>query len=561
VPPPSLVSARRVCSTPLWQYVLASLVIAAATIGAYANTLGNDFVTWDDADYVYANPLLPAGLGAIWGDFTAEEPHEQYYPMVFTSFWIEYCLVKTEPYLYHATQMVLHAANAVLLILVFRQLGVRYFPSVLAAALFALHPINVCSVAWVTERKNTLSELFVLLALLLYLRFRRRAGWWRYATALLFFALALLSKSAVISLVPILIITDRLLDGRWALASLKRAVPFLVIAMIMTAVTLSAERRQAKSGKPLDPQVRPFVAAAALTHYGIKLANPTELLPVYPRWSDNPATVLSEPRYVVSTLLVITTAVLVYVYRRKLGATVLWGLAVFVLMAFPTLGLKNFNFLQFSFVSDHFIYHGTPGVFLAFAVLLDRLRRGSGFALAPGETAVDQPSRGTSTLRTAGVVLVAAAILVTCAALTVRQNRVWKNGVTMWEHTLRGNPDCFPANQNLGNHYARNGDFETALGYFQETIRIDPTHILRHRDCAHCCRELGRVADAIDYYRRALHIAEETNRLALRTHTEYADYLFYLGRWEDARREYEAILRKRPDHARARTVLQQLRGY
>ncbi len=545
----------------MWEYALASLVIAAATIGVYWNTLGNDFVTWDDADYVYANPLLPGGLGAIWGDFTADKPHEQYYPMVFTSFWIEYCFVKTEPYLYHATQMILHAANAVLLLLVLRQLGVRYFPAVLAAALFALHPINVCSVAWVTERKNTLSELFVLLALLLYLRFRRRAGSWRYVTALFCFALALLSKSAVISLVPILIITDRLLDRRWSVASLKRAVPFFVLAMIMAAVTLSAEQRQAKSSEPLDPQLRPFVAAAALTHYGAKLVTPTDLLPVYPRWSDNPATVLSEPRYVVSMLLVLVSGVLIYVYRRKLGGTVLWGLAVFLLMTLPTLGFKNFNFLQHSFVSDHFVYHGTPGVFLAFAVLLDRLRRGSGFTLAPEETAVDHPSPGASALRMVSVTLVAVVVVATCAVLTIRQNRVWESGVTMWEYTLLGNPDCFPANQNLGNHYARNGDFETALGYFKETIRINPTHVLRHRDCAHCCRELGRVADAIDYYRRALEVAAETNRLAVRTHTEYADYLLQLGRWQDATREYEAILWKRPDHARARAALRQLRGY
>lgn len=537
------------------------MVIFAATIGVYWNTLGNDFVTWDDADYVYANPLLPRGLGAIWGDVFADKPHEQYYPMVFTSFWIEYSLVKLQPQLYHATQMVLHALNAVLILLVLRQLGVRYFPTVLTAALFALHPINVCSVAWVTERKNTLSELFALMMLLLYIRYRRRAGIWRYVVAVVCFMLAMLSKSAVISLVPILIVTDRLLDRRWTTASLRRVLPFLLIAVFIAGVTLSTEKRQAKSGKPLEPELRGFVAAAALTHYGVKIVAPTNLLPIYPRWSDNPATVLSDPRYVISALVVLGAGVLVFVYRRRLGSTVLWGLALFLLAVFPMLGFKHFNFLQFSFVSDHFVYHATPGIFLALAILLDRLRRGSGFRLAPDEGEGGSPQTDVSPVRSVMVGIVVVAILGVCSVLTVRQNRVWKNGVTMWEYTLQGNPDCFPGNHNLGNHHARQGNFEKALKYYKETTRINPTRVFSQRDCARANRRLGRASDAIHHYQRALEVAARTNRLAVQTHTEYAGYLRQLGRRPDAIREYEAILKKRPGHAAAATALGQLRGY
>ena len=566
-------------STPVWRWLAAAVLVAAMAVAVYVNTCNNDFVTWDDTDYVTKNPLLRGSIGDVWGDLGAafdddpnSKPHEQYYPLVFTSFWIEYQLVELDPWLYHATQVALHAINAALLLLLLRQLGVGLFPAIFAAALFAVHPINVASVAWVTERKNTLSMLFMLIALWLYVTHCRRQRWWPYVISMVAFAAALLSKTAAVTLVPVLLITDWLLYRQWRLAAMARVVPFLVLGLVMVAVTAHVEALQSKSGQPLDPLLRLLVAAAALAHYVLKLVWPAQLLPIYPRWADTLAGAMSQPRYWISLIAVIVVLVLIWRYRRWLGPYVLWGLAVFLFGLFPMLGLKHFNFLQFSFVSDHFVYHAAPGLFLVVGLLLERWRTRSKHRSPSSDTqtakqAIISPPGSTTSGRTwttpsawrtvivAGVTLV---ILAACSWLAIEQNRVWATGETMWLYTLTGNPDCYPANANLANHYVRQGDFEAAYPRYCQAASILPTHVNSRWSAAHCARQLGRVAEALDWYDQAWQVAADTSRprTAMVIRTEKAGYLHQLGRIEDAKSEYQQILQADPPPPNAQLVWQ-----
>ncbi len=535
----SVPTIEPLAESPSWgRWALAALIVVAAVV-VYWNTLDNEFVTWDDADYVYHNPLLKGGLGEIWTEAFKEKSHEQYYPLVFTSFWIEHHFVGIAPKLYHATQIALHAANAALLFFVLRWLGVRLPAAALTAALFAVHPINVASVAWVTERKNTLSGFFCLAALLLYLQYRRGKATWRYWASLGAFLLALLSKTAIVLLPALFIVGDRILDRRWSKASFARAIPYFFLAFVMAMVTIHIEKQHSKSGEPIDPALRPLVACAAVVHYVGKLVWPTGFLPIYPRWPVS----FGAPRYWISLAAILVAVILLLRFRKRLSEYAPWCVAMFFLPLAPAIGLIHFNLMQYTFVADHLVYLSAIGVFLAIALVLDRLFR---IAKSP-------PDPG---LAKGAVFIVAAAAIL--GGLTIRQNRVWHDGVSLWECTLSGNPDCVPANLNLGNHYSRNKDYEKAIPYYREAARLIPDHVNTPRWAAECCRSLGRQEEAIEYFQESMRRAEKKNPHFVTVHLEYAAYLVSLGRSDEARAVYEFVLTKDPRNSLAKKGLDRL---
>ena len=561
--------------SPLWWSLLAALLIGVAVLGVYRNTLGNEFVSFDDRKYIYQNPFVigDTGLGAIWGDVFNTEPRLHYYPMTFTTFWIEHQFVGLAPPdadmsqaigqpahpLYHWTQMVLHAINACLVLFVLRALCVRFPVALFVAAMFALHPIAVAAVAWMAERKNLVSAFFLWLTLLLYLRYRphhardaapRRGFYWASVTT---FALAISAKAAAVVLVPILVVTDRVRDRRWSLASLRRAAPFAILAFTMAGITSNREASIAKAWEPIDIWLRPFIAVSAIVHYVGKVLLPVKQALIYPRWAES----LLEPRYWISAALFAGAAFLIRRYRAWLGDLWLWGLALFLLTVAPVVGLKHFIWTQYSFVSDHYMYYGTPGVLLMIGLLLEKWWR------VPAPSAPEGPPRSGSVVSTWRLAVVGALSLVVLAGLgrrTVQQNRTWKNNVTLWNHTLTVSPDCFVARLNLGNHYSRNGDHETALMHYKDWTRISPNFVRAWRSCASEAKQLGRVDEVIGYYRKAVAVAEAKNPLSWSVQTEFAGYLQSPGRIDEALAQYEAVLEKNPPNAdKVKPVVERLR--
>lgn len=557
-PQPIAPLAARPDDSRPWHRWLGAALVALAALLVYWNTLGNDFVTWDDREYVYENPLLEQGLVAIWTDVVHGVSKMQWYPLVYTSYWIEKQIAGLDPTIYHATQMGLHAINAALLLFALRWLGVGLFPATFTALLFAVHPINVASVSWIAERKNTLSGGFFLASLLCYLYHRRRGNRLSYGASILLYVGGLLSKTATLTLAPILLITDRLLDRRWTSTSLLRTLPFFLLGLAMAVVTMYVEHKHGRSGEPLPMEVRPLVALAAIAHYLHKLFVPINLLPIYPRWADNLPDALRSHRYLVSIAVLVATAILLWRCRRHLPRFAFWGLAIFLLTTAPMLGFKHFNFLQYSFVSDHYLYLGGPGIMLIVALLIERWRNTARLRQNTNESDNRSPLPP-RTARTAVIYALTALLALTSGWLTVRQNRVWASGETFGLSTLAGNPDCFPGHYNLANAYYRAKDYERALNHYAEAARIQSTHVLSRRSCARCARNLGREDDAIAHYRDAIKTAERTQRAALNVHLEFAAYLRRLGRNPDALVEYQAILRKAPDHEAAKAGIRSLR--
>jgi hypothetical protein len=530
-------------STPLRWLWLAALLIALAIVGVYSTTLGNEFLTFDDRKYIYENEFVTGdgGLGAIWGDLTNDKPRLHFNPMTYTTFWIEYQLVGLEPPdvdpqqvwsraahpLYHWTQLLLHAINACLLLFAIRALGVRFPVVLFTAAFFALHPVNVAAVAWMAERKTLVSALFMWLTFLLYVHHRRRRAEapWFYMAAIGVFALALCSKGASMVLAPVLIVTDRVLDRRWSWASAGRALPFFAMGVMMASVMSAREGFIAKSWTPTEVYLRPFIAVSALVHYVVKMLAPVKQAIIYPRWGET----LAEPRYWISLLVVIAAAILIRRYRAWLGDFWLWGLALFLLTVAPVLGLKHFIWMQFAFVSDHYMYYGSAGILLMIGLLLERWCRA-----------------GRRSLRMAIVGFVCLLALAGCAWRSVQQCRTWKDNGTLWSHTLRISPDCALANGNLGNSYFRHGMYEEALERYERWIRIEPNFARARRAGARAAKELGRVDEAVAHYQSAVAIAHAKEPGSWSIRAEYADYLLTLKRYREALAEYEAVLQRSP---------------
>lgn len=528
--------------------VILCIIIATIAILTYWNSLDCGYVRWDDTGYYQNNPLVTGngGLSAIWLDIFREKPTKHYYPLVWTTYWIEYRVFGDSPKALHAAQMVLHAGVSITVFLALLALGAPPIAAGAAAAIFAVHPINVASVTWLAERKNTLSALFFWLSLFAYVQFRRRGAGWRYSASIVCYLLALLAKTACVVLAPLLVVTDRVLDGRWTRRSILRAAPFFVIGLFMGLLTARAEALHAKSGKPIDPALRPLVAAAALVHYAQKTIVPLELVPIYPRWPES----MASPRYWISLAIIVATAVVLWRVRKRLSPLVGWALALFVLGLFPVLGFMHFNFLQYSFVSDHFIYLSLVGLCLLFGLLLAHWATVPPVPIDAGSTWAT-PSAQKST-RPIAIISAIAILCGVLSLLTVRQNRVWSDPVSFWDYTIVRNPDCFPGYFNLGNLYFRDKAYEKALANFEQTVRLDPSLIVVHRSCARSCKALGRSNDAVAHYERAVEAEKRKNPRGISTRLEFADYLRALGLHERAIPLYEAVLSVDPDNTLAR---------
>jgi len=454
-------------STPISRYWLAAAFIVAAVFVVYSGTWKNEFVSFDDRKYIYENPLVvgDGGLAAIWGDLANEDPRTHYYPLTFSTFWIEHALVGLGPDprdvpesighpahpLYHVTQAAFHAINAVLLLFLLRALGVAFAPSAVVAAIWAVHPVNVASVAWVAERKNLVSVCFGLLSLLGYASSRRRAlagtgsgSAPLYVLSLALFALALTGKAAAMTLSAVIVATDRLLAGRWRRGAALRAFPFFALAALAATLVSMREAHITVSIEPVPLELRPLIAVAALVHYVATVFFPFDQAIIYPRWEES----FAVPRYWGALLLAAGAAFLAWKNRSKLGDHWFWGVVLFGVTVSPVLGLKHFAWMQFAFVSDHYLYLGSAGILLAAVLSVDKWRRAR-----EEQAGASRSSRRGRTTVALGILVLAVGVLFSWR--TMVQGRTWQNNVTLWEHTLSVSPDADVALLNLGNHYFR----------------------------------------------------------------------------------------------------------
>ncbi|HSV13511.1 MAG TPA: hypothetical protein VLI90_04585, partial [Tepidisphaeraceae bacterium] len=349
-----------------------ALLLLAITLIAYIPIFRAGFV-WDDDSYVEQNATLRTldGLYEIWTNWHATP---QYYPLVHTSFWVEYHLWGATSALgYHIDNVLLHALSAILIWRLLNRLNVP--GALLAAAIFAVHPVHVESVGWITERKNVLSLVFYLLALRSYLRSTGSEPVLRdYAFSLLFFLLALLSKTVTATLPAAILLIFWWKRGRIRVRAVTPLLPFFVLAAVCGSITGYLERTQVGARGPewaaLTPLHRVLIASRAVWFYAGKLLVPWRLTFIYPRWSIDPRDPL-QWLYLVALIAVIAG---LWLRRRRLGRGPLVAVLFFIGTLTPALGFVNVYPMRYSFVADHFQYHASIGLIALAAACIARFK-------------------------------------------------------------------------------------------------------------------------------------------------------------------------------------------
>ncbi len=495
--------------------ILTALVYLPVTTG--------DFVRWDDQFYVEENALLQdtAGLAKIWNPISREAP--QFYPLLFTSYWIEYRLWGLNAAGYHIVNVALHLANTALVAALFRAMGTNPWVALGGAALFALHPVQVASVAWIAERKNTLSGLFYLLSFLLYLRHRKRGDRRSYLLCLAAFTAALLSKTQTATLPISLVLADLALQQigrvkRIPFAQLvARLTPMLALCALSGIVTVYFEQ---EAHTPRFAAVeRVLIAANAAWFYAGSFFLPIHLSPIYRSWQIQPA----QPAWWIAVVAWMAAAAALAFGWKRIDPLVRWSLAQFYIVLLPVLGFISFNFQVYSFVADHFMYLACIGGGLGMALLAEQavLRFGG-----------DMQTRRVLTAS-------ACAVLAVCAAQTFTETTHWRNNRTFWTRVRERDPGGFLGPFNLGNHYRLLGDWKHAVGYYREAAAARP----------HVDYPFRRYIEALrnsEGPQAALTVCNEKLRLNPNfapAYLERAKSYEALGRSEEANRDYERLRR------------------
>ncbi len=516
-------------------------LLLLVTFVAYIPAINGGFV-WDDDAYITENQTLRTfeGLGRIWFEIGAVP---QYYPLVHSTFWAEYHLWQLHPMGYHIVNVLLHGLNAILLWMLLRRLSVP--AAWLAAAIFALHPVNVESVAWITERKNVLSGLFYFSSMLAYLHFLRleeqpspdvetsaasasdsNTVLWRfYILSLILFLFALLSKSVTSSMPVVILIILWWKRDRLHWQDVLPLVPFFLLGAALGILTILVEKLNVGAqGEEWALSIldRFLVAGRALWFYAGKLIWPHKLTFNYPKW---PIETGAWWQYLYP-LAALTTLAVLWLLRKRTGKAVLVAVLFFVVTLVPALGFFDVYPMRYSFVADHFQYLASVGLIALLASMIISINH-------------FLPNRF--------VIVVKAAVLLVLGLLTWKQGYIYENLETLWRDTITKNPSSWMAHNNLGDELTRKGRLEEAIGHFYSTLRIKPDHAEAHYNLANTFSKQGKVDKAEEHYLAALRI----NPYQVRTHNNLGIALIHQGRIQEAITHFTTALEIKPDFSPA----------
>ncbi len=486
--------------------------------------------------------------GGTWGPEGRPKAHESadYFPLKTTMLWIEYQLWGLNPCGYHVVNIVLHAFNAVVLWLLLRQLSVP--GAWLGALLFALHPVHVESVAWIAERKNTLSLLFYLLSIRDWLRFEETGRRGSYVWALGFFAASALCKTSVVMLPVVLLLITWWRTGQMPgiafLMSLKtgkinwrdiaRFIPFFAVAGLLAAITIWFQ-----NGRAIGDEVIPIGnfwsrlagAGMAVWWYLGKAILPLNLTTIYPRWPIDPPQAIQFG----AGALVLAFAWLLWVKRQQWGRTPLFVFGYFVVTLFPVLGFFKMSYMRLTLVADHFQYLSDLSI-VALA--------GAGAAMAW--------ERSRKTALRPVVFSVCCLVAIASFAYSWVRAGVHLTPKTLWTDALKHNDDSWQAHNHFGavtfsEARLRNGEVDEkkmaeAMKHFYRAVQLKPDNPEVHNNYGLTLAHYGRWDEALAEYREAVRIKGEVPAIR----QNYIGALMTVGRFNDAIAQIEIMLKDHP---------------
>jgi tetratricopeptide (TPR) repeat protein len=521
-------AAPRDRQTPAWRWRGAGIcaLLVAVVFGVFGQTLGYGFVNYDDPSYVYDNPIIARGLsldGLRWA-FTHVHS-SNWHPLTTLLHMADCQLYGLWPGGHHLTNVLLHAATAVLLFLLLLEMTGAMWRAAFVAALFAIHPLRVESVAWVSELKDVLSGLFFMLTLRAYARYARHpAARGSYAMVILWFALGLMSKPILVTTPFLLLLLDYWPLGRLRSSGelpllLKEKIPFLALSAASSLATLLAQRGAMQTTAYLPLSLRLGNALIATMVYLGKMLYPARLAVLYPLSKGG------VPAWLVVDAILLLTALTAgaWLLRRKQPA-VLVGWLWYLGMLVPVIGIVQVGQQAYA---DRYTY--LPGI---------------GPCIAATWLAADWAGSGHARRLVLGTVAAVALCALSLAAW--HQAAYWRDSETLWLHTLECTTHNSVAHNNLGLAWFQQGRTEEAIAEYRQALRIDPNAAEAHNDLGVALFQQGRAPEALAEYRQAL-----AGPFAAQAHNNLGNALSRQGRPQDAIAEYREALRIKPYYADA----------
>jgi protein O-mannosyl-transferase len=515
------------------------LLLAVVTLALYNPVTHHPFVNYDDDRYVTENPHIRQGLTAdtfTWALTSTEQAN--WHPLTWMSHALDVSLYRLNPVGHHFTSILLHAANVILLFLLLMWATGRFGPSLFVAALFALHPINVESVAWIAERKNVLCTMFFFLTLWAYGRYARNPHWKRYVAVVALFACGLASKPMVITLPFALLLLDY-----WPLARVRgmsakenerqpafpwsrlvlEKLPLLALSAASAVITMQAQQAGGAIRTTTEVSFGTRIATAVWAYgmYLWKMVWPARLAPLYPHPGDS----LAAWQVLVAALVLIaiTAAVWRFRARRYLLVGWLWFLGTLV----PVIGLVQVGEAA---MADRYGYIPLIGIFVMIGFDVADWAEQRHFGLWP--------------------VVPAAAVLVALAFTTHRQMEYWRSNEDLWSHTLAVTENNFVAEDNLGGALTLDGKEEEAYPHFEAAARINPRDPLSHGNLGTYFQTHNRMREAVEQYEVAVQLTSDPALLA-QTYANLGAAHRALGEDDAAQKSYDQSLRLNPNQYNA----------
>lgn len=525
--------------------ILLVLVLFFVTAAAYIPAWDGEYI-YDDDTLLTQNPAIRRGSGFLdpesWKGLasfwfpTDKNVTADYFPLTSTTFWIEWRLWgNTEPGTpgyafglgapgYHITNILLHAICAILLWIVLKRLSIpgAWF----AALLWAVHPVCVESVAWISERKNTLSMALFLAAMLSWIRFVQLDRRKYYFMTLAWFILALLAKTAIVMVPFVLLLTVWWMRGTLKRRDFVQSVPFFVCSFILGVVTLYFQYSRA-IGEEYIPIGGPFDrlagASFALGFYLYKVFFPFNLALIYPQWHE------TVPRYLQLLPGVGYAVVFAWAWKERAtwGRHVIFGLGFYVITLFPILGFLKMAYMRLTLVADHFQYTSMVGVI---ALVVGGVTHWS--------ARLREESRAW-VLGTTGTLLVAG-----CFWLSWNQSGLYKTKEIMWADVLRKNPNSWQAHNHMGAILFKRREIEKAIKHFERAVELKPYNLEVHNNAGLAYALLGQVDRGLEHLKRAVEIRGDLIPIRL----NYASWLEAAGHLTASEENFRVVVQLAPEN-------------
>jgi tetratricopeptide (TPR) repeat protein len=508
-----------------YRILLIYIALAMVTIIAFEQVREHEFINFDDVVYVTENSNVNKGLSGesfIWAFTTLRTKTGNWHPLTWLSHMVDCQLYGLKPYGHHMTNLLLHTLNALLLFWVFKRMTGAIWPSAFVAALFAIHPLHVESVAWIAERKDVLSTFFWLLTMCAYVRYTERLSIGRYMLVVLMYCLGIMSKPMVVTLPCILLLLDYWPLERFNKFSIKRLVaekiPLFVLAAALSAVTCIAQRGAGAIGDMASTPLGSRICNALVSYVGYiqKMVYPSRLAILYPYPSGGPG-LLRLIGAIVMLGIISAGAIFAFRKRRYLIIGWLWYLGTLV----PVIGLVKVGSQA---MADRYTYIPLIGIFIIIAwgakEFLSRLPH-------------------------LKIVFGAFASILFIALLISTRMQVnhWKDTSTLYEHTLKVTENNFVILSHYGNTLKEDGRIEEAIDYCRKSLRVNPDYAGAHNNLGNALLSQDKVEEAIDHFQQAVQLSPDLTEAHYNLGVAFAA----LGKIEQAIDHYQQALKLNPD--------------